>query len=132
LPDICILTPHHQEMKRLLQDKEPTLDHCQKFVEKKKVTVVLKGGPSFVFHAGDLPLVIPRGDPGMATAGTGDVLTGIIAAMLARKLPPREAAALGVYLHALSGEAAAFDLTSPCLIASDLIHYLPEAFSQII
>lgn len=127
LPKKCVLTPHHQEMQRLL-GTEPTLQHCQEFVEKKQVTLVLKGAPTMVFQSGEKPLIIARGDPGMATAGAGDVLTGIIGALLAQGLEPYPAAALGVFLHALSGEMAATQKTPYAVIASDLIEALPGVF----
>ena len=68
----------------------------------------------------------------MATAGTGDVLTGIIAALVAQQVKGREAVALGVYLHALAGEMAAKKRTSYDMIASDLIESLPEAFQTLL
>lgn len=64
----------------------------------------------------------------MATAGSGDVLTGLIAALLAQKLPPHEAACLGVYLHGIAGEQAAEEYTPHVMIASDIITYFPEAY----
>jgi ADP-dependent NAD(P)H-hydrate dehydratase / NAD(P)H-hydrate epimerase len=131
LPEAVILTPHHKEMERLLH-LELSFSACKRFVEEKKVTLVLKGAPTVVFHPKKEPLIIPRGDPGMATAGTGDVLTGILAGLLAQGLSPYQAAVLGVYLHGLAGEIAAIDKTSYCLIASDLIDYLPEAFSLLL
>ena len=67
----------------------------------------------------------------MATAGSGDVLSGVIAALLAQGMDSREAAALGVYLHALAGEIAAKKKTSYSMIASDLIEALPEVFTKI-
>ena len=127
LPKQSILTPHHGEMEKLLK-KKPTLKNCQAYVEKHKATLVLKGAPSIVFHPGKKPLVIAHGDPGMATAGSGDVLTGILAGLLAQKMTPDEAAALGVYLHARAGEIAGLNLTSYCMIASDILKYLPQAF----
>lgn len=127
LPKQSILTPHHGEMEKLLK-KKPTLKACQAYVEKHKTTLVLKGAPSIVFHPGKKPLVIAHGDPGMATAGSGDVLTGILAGLLAQKMTPDEAAALGVYLHARAGEIAGLNLTSYCMIASDILKYLPQAF----
>lgn len=130
LPEQSILTPHHGEMQKLIK-KAPTLETCQDYVEKHKVTLVLKGAPSIVFHPGKKPLIIPYGDPGMATAGSGDVLTGILAGLLAQKMKPQEAAALGVYLHAIAGELAANKLTSYCMIASDILEYLPEAFESL-
>ncbi len=127
IPKNSILTPHHGEMEKLLK-KKPSLKSCQAYVEKHKATLVLKGAPSIVFHPGKKPLVIAHGDPGMATAGSGDVLTGILAGLLAQKMTPSEAAALGVYLHARAGEIAGLNLTSYCMIASDILKYLPQAF----
>jgi NAD(P)H-hydrate epimerase len=133
-PQQAILTPHRQEMARLLGvgtiGEEELFARAQKFVDERRVIVVLKGAPTFVFSQDTLPLLIDRGDPGMATAGSGDVLTGIIAALLAQKIVPREAAVLGVYLHAVAGETAASDLTSYSMIASDLLLYLHKAFKQ--
>jgi len=85
-----------------------------------------------IFHPFTAPLIVPYGDPGMATAGTGDVLTGVLAALLAQGLSPKEAAALGVFLHAIAGEAAAFEKSSYAMIASDVIDFLPEAFNQLL
>ena len=130
LPTNAILTPHSGEMKRLLNEI-PNYANCQSYVEKHQVTLLLKGAPTTIFHPNHPPLIIPRGDPGMATAGTGDVLTGIIAALLAQQLPPREAAALGALLHSLAGEHAAHVETSYGVIATDLIDHLPEAFLDL-
>ncbi|HEX2579200.1 MAG TPA: NAD(P)H-hydrate dehydratase [Rhabdochlamydiaceae bacterium] len=130
LPKHSILTPHHGEMEKLLK-KKPSLKNCQAFVEKHKATLILKGAPSIVFHPGKKPLVIAHGDPGMATAGSGDVLTGILAGFLAQKMTPEAAAALGVYLHARAGEIAGLNLTSYCMIASDLLKYLPQAVDEL-
>jgi len=127
LPKHSILTPHHGEMEKLLK-KKTGLKNCQAYVEKHKTTIVLKGAPSIIFHPGKKPLVIAHGDPGMATAGSGDALTGILAGLLAQKMTPDEAAALGVYLHARAGEIAGLNLTSYCMIASDILKYLPQAF----
>lgn len=132
LPAQTILTPHHQEMSRLLGGAPVTLASCQKFANEIGVTVVLKGGPTFVFYPAMKPIVIDRGDPGMATAGSGDVLTGIIAALLAQKIPLRMAAVLGSYLHALSGEHAAKKRSSYGMIASDLIEFLGCSYQEMI
>lgn len=132
-PEKTILTPHTGEMKRLLKIDSFTLDvtflnQCQDYCTKNRLTLILKGGPSFVFHPNEKIRVNARGDPGMATAGSGDVLTGHLAALLAQGLSPHEAASLGVYLHGIAGERAAADLTPYCMIASDIINYFPEAF----
>jgi ADP-dependent NAD(P)H-hydrate dehydratase / NAD(P)H-hydrate epimerase len=134
LPAKTVLTPHLGEMKRLLNLSEPVviddqfLERCRRFAIAKKVTLVLKGGPSFIIDPEEKLLVCPHGDPGMATAGSGDVLTGLIAALLAQGCSCYHAAALGVYLHALAGEYAAESMSSYSMIASDIINFLPDAF----
>lgn len=133
LPPQTVLTPHLGEMKRLLHssDIELTLEfleRCYQFAEEKKVTLILKGAPSFVFQQ-DFPIFVnAKGDPGMATAGSGDVLTGLVASLLSQGLQPIDAARLAVYLHGTAGEKAAADLTSYCMTASDIISYFPDAF----
>jgi ADP-dependent NAD(P)H-hydrate dehydratase / NAD(P)H-hydrate epimerase len=135
-PRETVLTPHIGEMLRLLKcDKQPLdkkfLKICQEYAEDKRVTLVLKGGPTFVFQRDEIISVNPVGDPGMATAGSGDVLTGLIAALLAQGLTTYQAACLGVYIHGLAGECAAFELTSYCVNASDILYYFPEGFRLI-
>jgi NAD(P)H-hydrate epimerase len=71
------------------------------------------------------------GDPGMATAGSGDVLAGIITSFLAQKMSPFSAAALGTYVHGRAGELASEAFTSYSLMARDLIHYLPQVFKEM-
>lgn len=135
LPSRTLLTPHHGEMQRLLGKKEHVvvdatfLKECGEYAKAHQVTLVLKGGPTFVLEEGFPYFVNSSGDPGMATAGSGDVLTGMLAALLAQKLSPLDAARLGVYLHGLAGEHAALELTSYCMLASDIIQHFPEAFS---
>lgn len=134
VPEQTVLTPHHGEMQRLLKlDSHPVLDSdflktCQEYTESKNVTLVLKGAPTFVFHPGLPYHVNASGDPGMATAGSGDVLTGLIASLLSQGLKPHDAACLGVYLHGLAGEHAAAELTNHCVLASDIIDYFPKAY----
>ncbi|MDJ0652116.1 MAG: NAD(P)H-hydrate dehydratase [Simkaniaceae bacterium] len=131
-PRGAILTPHYKEMLHLLGKEELSHDDCQKFADQNAVTIVLKGAPTWIFHPNTAPLIVPKGDPGMATAGTGDVLTGMIAATLAQGLDGKEAATLGVYLHGICGEIVAAKQTSYGLIASDLIKILPEAFQTLL
>ena len=71
------------------------------------------------------------GNAGMATAGSGDVLTGIITGLLARGYRQREACLLGTYLHGLAGDLAVRELGEECLVASDLVNYLPQAFQRL-
>ena len=131
-PKGALLTPHGGEMGCLLGKKSFSLADCQGFCETHGVTVLLKGAPTWIFHPKTLPLVSLRGDPGMATAGAGDVLTGIVAAFLAQGLKGREAAALGAHLHGLCGEISAAEKTSYALIASDLITALPKSFDRLL
>ncbi|MGK5594462.1 MAG: NAD(P)H-hydrate dehydratase [Parachlamydiaceae bacterium] len=135
IPEGAILTPHHGELHRLLslETKQPLdlafLRRCQEYADDKDITLVVKGGPTFILKKGEPIYVNPVGDPGLATAGSGDVLTGLIAGLLAQKVPPHSAACLGVYLHGLAGEAAAEEQTSYCMTSSDLLNFFPEAFT---
>lgn len=135
LPAHTILTPHSGEMQKLLGRAEPqklvTLDYlkqCRDYAAKMGVTLVLKGGPTFILQVNEPIYVCPRGDPGMATAGSGDVLTGLIAGLLAQKMTPLHAALLGTYIHGVAGEYAAAELSSYCMIASDILYHFPEGF----
>ncbi|NGX54737.1 MAG: Bifunctional NAD(P)H-hydrate repair enzyme Nnr [Chlamydiae bacterium] len=135
LPPQTVMTPHHGEMFRLLGVTEELpitelITRCHEYAEKKKITLVLKGAPTIIFHPGKVPHICSRGDPGMATAGSGDVLTGIIAAFLAQQCTPFEAAAIGVYFHGLAGEIAAQDLSSYSMVASDITDALSEVFLE--
>lgn len=137
LPKDTIFTPHTGEMQHLLhlsaklQLTEHTLALCQQYAEEHQITLILKGAPTFIFQAGKQVFVNPTGDPGMATAGSGDVLTGLLAALVAQGLNNHQAALLGVYLHGLAGEYAADNKTSYSLIASDIINNFPQAWKQL-
>lgn len=134
LPKGSILTPHHGEMQRLLGKEGKScidldyLESCQSYAEKHEIILILKGGPTFLFAPREYPHICSFGHPGMATAGTGDVLTGILAACLAKGLGAFKAARLGVTLHALAGEAAADEWTGYSILASDIIEALPQSF----
>lgn len=137
VPQGSVLTPHKGEMLRLLNRDAASIDMeflrvCQAYADKYLVTLVLKGGPSFIFHPGEAFYMSDRGDPGMATAGSGDVLTGLIAALLAQALKPQHAAILGVYLHGLAGESAAHEKTSYCMTSTDIIEHFPDAFMHLL
>ncbi|WP_180955436.1 NAD(P)H-hydrate dehydratase [Dolosicoccus paucivorans] len=130
-----ILTPHEMEMARLMDCSVEDVSSnrqqiAQDFAKTYQVVVVLKGHETLVTD-GKTTYVNTTGNPGMATAGSGDVLTGIIYAHLAKGLAPLDAAFVSVYLHGLSGDLAASDLGEESLIASDLITYLPSAFNYL-
>ncbi|MEN9654991.1 MAG: hypothetical protein RL235_1103 [Chlamydiota bacterium] len=132
-PKGAILTPHRGEMLRLLEIQTDTLEEdflakAEVWARKHDLIVVLKGAPTWIFAPHKTPVVIPWGDPGMATAGTGDVLTGMIGALLSQGVQPYPAAVLGASLHAIAGECAALEWGSASMIASDLIAHLGDAF----
>lgn len=120
IPGGTILTPHEGELRRLTAAG----------IDTGRFVLVHKGHPTQIIADGQTWLC-PWGNDGMATAGSGDVLTGIIAGLLAQGYPPCDAALLGVSLHALSGDAATAALGAHSVTASDLIAHLPEAFLQI-
>jgi ADP-dependent NAD(P)H-hydrate dehydratase len=126
-----ILTPHPGEFARLVDTDVATVqgqrqDLAVRFAADHRAVVVLKGYGTIVTD-GRRVYRNTTGNPGMATGGTGDVLTGLIAALLGQKLEPFAAAQLGVYLHGLAGDIARDELNEVCLIASDLLDYLPRA-----
>ena len=133
IPPESILTPHTGELHRILEshhlEKQDLLSACQTFVDKKKTTLLLKGAPNFLFFPQETPRILPFGNPGMATAGSGDVLCGILAAFLAQGLSPTSTALLACYLHGKAGDLAAAEKTRFCVTARDLLDYLPRAFS---
>jgi len=130
-----ILTPHPGEMGRLIRqssedvqrDRERTAKACAK---KYNVMVVLKGHQTVVASFDGAVYVNETGNPGMASGGSGDVLTGVIAGLLAQKLALFDAARLGVYLHGLAGDLAAHERGEIGLIASDLVDRIPLAIRQ--
>lgn len=138
LPKNCILTPHKGEMERLLQKKtnEPLdlqfIKACQEYANEKSITLILKGGPTFIFQPEEPIYLNVTGDPGMATAGSGDVLSGLLVSLLAQGLTCQEAALLGTFLHGLAGEMAADKNTSYCMIASDIISHFTGAFRALL
>jgi ADP-dependent NAD(P)H-hydrate dehydratase len=99
-------------------------------LSKQEVVVVLKGHETAITD-GERYSINQTGNPGMATGGSGDVLTGVITGLLCQGLSPFDAARLGVHVHGLAGDLAAEDLGQVSLIASDLIEYLPKAFMRL-
>jgi NAD(P)H-hydrate epimerase len=129
-----ILTPHPGEFARLLGTDVATVqarrqDLAVRFAAEHGLVLLLKGHGTIVTD-GRRVYHNPTGNPGMATGGTGDVLTGLIAALLGQGLEAFAAAQLGAHLHGLAGDMARDDLGEVSLIATDLLDYLPRAFQS--
>jgi len=131
LPEGCILTPHPGEFRRLVGETVDSFDAVKKqqaFSEKYKCIVVLKGAHTSISTPDGSVYWNSTGNPGMATAGSGDALTGIILGLLAQGKSSLEAALLGVYVHGLAGDLAAKKKSEVSLVAGDIIDSLGKAF----
>ncbi len=134
LPRDIILTPHPKELDRLEGHSADTYERLSKarnLAERLKSYVVLKGHYTAICCPDGHVMFNSTGNAGMATAGSGDVLTGILTGLLARGYKPQDACIVGVYLHGLAGDLAARKLGEESLIASDIIKYLGQAFKEV-
>jgi len=130
LPKNTILTPHFKELERLIGEwktEEDKMEKVKRFSKKYHVIVVVKGAPTVIVNAASVYLN-STGNQALATAGSGDVLTGIITGLLAQNYTPIDAAILGVYLHGLTADIAVPEMGHHAFIASDIIGYLGKAF----
>ena len=130
-----VMTPHPGEMARLIGTsthavQTDRLGVAADFVKRHPVTLVLKGARTIIADRSGVLTINSTGNPGMATAGTGDVLTGMIAGLIAQGYPPDQAARLGVYLHGLAGDLAAAEVGEIGFIAGDLIQRIPAAITK--
>lgn len=129
-----ILTPHIGEFRRLAGNPEMTVDDCraaaERFAELNGVILVLKG-PGTLVSNGTIQFTNTTGNAGMATGGSGDVLTGVITALLGQGYAPMEAAALGVHIHGFAGDLAAEAIGQISMNADDIAQFLPNAFQQL-
>ena len=144
-----ILTPHPGEMARLLSKKtsppgrgsrksgakglktqieQERIITALSFSQETGAYILLKGVPTVLAEPGGRAYINPTGNPGMATGGTGDVLTGMVSSFIAQGMNPTDGGILGVYMHGLAGDIAADKKGEHSLIASDIIDFLPEAF----
>ena len=135
LPQNIIFTPHPRELDRLAGN---TSNNCTErlakaceLAERLQAYIILKGHYSALCHPDGKVEFCSTGNSGMATAGSGDVLTGIITGLLARGYSQEDACRLGMYLHGLAGDLAIKEIGKESLIASDLIKYLPKAFLRL-
>ena len=136
MKQLPVLTPHPGEMARLLATtssqsiNKDRLEIARTFATTHRVVLVLKGANTVIANPLGQIAVSSTGNPGMASAGMGDVLTGMITGLLAQGLTTWDAARAGVYLHGLAGDLAALTLGEPGLIASDLISTIPHALTK--
>ncbi len=133
-PKGSILTPHEGEMERLVgqcHTRDERVAEALRLAKGQSLHVVLKGHNTAICHPDGTVDFCHAGNSGMATAGSGDVLTGIITGLLAQGYAPGEAARLGVWLHATAGDCAAEALEPECMTAGDIVSYLPQAFKRL-
>lgn len=134
VPKGSILTPHIKELERLVGRCSNSYERIQKakdLASYMQIYIVLKGAWTVIITPEGDCHFNPTGNPGMATGGSGDVLTGILTSLLAQGYSPKEACLLGVYLHGLAGDIAAEQIGEICMNASDIIKALPEAWKKL-
>jgi NAD(P)H-hydrate epimerase len=131
IPANSILTPHPKEFERLVGDTTDDYDRMQQqiqFAVKNKLILVLKGAYTSIAMPDGTCYFNSTGNPGMATAGSGDILTGVILSLLAQGYPPADAAKIGVYLHGLAGDLASAQIGQEAMIASDINDNIGNAY----
>ena len=134
---VMVLTPHPGEFCRLTgldtlpDDILDRIQTAQQFASEHRVILVLKGSPTIVADPNGYSFVNPTGNSGMATGGSGDVLTGVIGSLLSQGVQPIDAAVISVFVHGLAGDLAADQLTERSVIAGDLIDFLSEAYETL-
>jgi hydroxyethylthiazole kinase-like uncharacterized protein yjeF len=134
LPEGTILTPHPKEFERLVAKSENSFVRLKKQIEFSKdykCIVVLKGAHTSITTPEGSVFFNSTGNPGMATAGSGDVLTGILLSLLAQGYSPENAAVISVFLHGLAGDIAAEELCYESIMATDIIKCISKAFNTI-
>ena len=134
LPKGTVLTPHPREFDRLAgKSKNAYERHLRQreFAARYGVVVVLKGAHTGIAAPDGNYWFNMTGNPGMATGGSGDVLTGLVTGLIAQGMGSLDAALAGVYLHGLAGDLAAEDFGEEALIAGDMVHYLGDAFHEL-
>ena len=133
----AVLTPHTGEFAKLIGMTAEEINANRMFLTTKyskefNSTLLLKGAATLVGGIDGVLRINSTGNSGMSTAGSGDVLSGIIAALLAQGMSVFDGATVGAFLHGLSGDIVAEEKTGYSLVAGDLIEYLPKAFKKIL
>ena len=131
VPENSILTPHPKEFARLFGlwgNPWERLQKAREIASRYRIILVMKGAYTSIVCPDQTVWFNSTGNPGMATGGSGDVLTGIIAGLLAQGYPPTDAARLGVFVHGFAGDLAVRKIGQHALIAGDIVNHLGEAF----
>ena len=134
VPVGSVFTPHPGELRRLIGDfsgPEDMIDKAMRLAKENNITVVVKGAPTVTVSPTGTLFVNTTGNPGMATGGSGDVLTGMVLALLAQGYNHDEAAFIAVYMHGLSGDIAARRLSMTAMTSADIADSLPSAWLQM-
>jgi len=132
----AVLTPHPGEMARLINGSSQSVNAdrigtATAFAQRHGVVLLLKGARTIVAHPDGRTAICPTGNPGMATGGTGDALTGVIVGLLAQQLTLWDAACVGTYIHGFAGDVAASELGQAGMLARDLIARIPLALTRM-
>lgn len=134
VPAGSVITPHPGELARLTGKTENWLQMAERAIQlaqKKGITVVIKGAPTVTVTPDGKAFINTTGNVGMATGGSGDVLTGIVLSMLAQGYNAVDAAIIAVYIHGLAGDIAADQLSTIAMTSADLLTYLPKAWLNL-
>ena len=131
-----VITPHMKELSRLTGHniqylKENLVQVCETFTREYGVICIAKDTRTMIIDNSETIYINLSGNNGMATGGSGDILTGIIAGLCAQHMPLPEAARLGVYLHGCAGDTAAFNKGFHSMTASDVLDAIPELLKEI-
>ena len=134
VPAGSVFTPHPGELQRLVgtaTDREELIQKAKALAVENSITVVVKGAPTVTISANGKMYVNTTGNPGMATGGSGDVLTGMVLALLAQGYESEQAALIAVYIHGLAGDIAALRLSMTAMTSDDVADSLPAAWLQM-
>jgi NAD(P)H-hydrate epimerase len=131
-----IITPHYREWERLFgilpEKPNDIINTVRKKAKEYSMVIVLKGNPTIIADSEGKTFILPVGNSGMASAGSGDVLSGIIVSLIAQGCIPLNASILGVAIHGLAGEKAGLDLGEHSMTASDIILYINSIIKQLL
>ena len=134
VPAGSVLTPHPGELQRLVgqaTDYDDMIQKAKALATENGITVVVKGAPTVTIAPDGTMYVNTTGNPGMATGGSGDVLTGMVLALLAQGYKSEQAALIAVYIHGLAGDIAARELSMTAMTSADIAGHLPQAWLQM-